>query len=301
MTERQTEYLLSLPPPEDEPDQIYLVRGYKTNRKPNDRFNWVYEGRGYNCRDAEILDVSWMSEAGMDKIWRMRTVHRNPKHWFRVPVQAKRKTQFRKPVVTAPIAPKKRKKTVVNACVALKKRKKQFPKPVVTTPMPKKAVQSLSTQRPAACTANCLIKFFDRVGLNTFRDRFRSIGDSSPSFPTCIRIMRKLKKFGHKNLHAKSFDPYRLEDNILYLFQLCATHVHTEKRDNTHAICVYNSLIYDANMSVPLDYNVANLNACCLGGEIWVFHHMSRIVTFTPTLNVNKFIAKHTKPLPSCK
>ena len=101
-----------------------------------------------------------------------------------------------------------------------------------------------------------------------------------------------MKKFEHKNISVKSFNLGSLEDYVLYLFQIKAIHVHTRDIDNTHAVCVFNSKIFDANIEDPLDFNVPNINACCLGGKDWVFHRLSKIAVFKPKKAVHRLFLK---------
>ena len=110
-----------------------------------------------------------------------------------------------------------------------------------------------------------------------------------------------MKKFQQQNLLTSSFDLCGLEDNVLYLFQIKASHEHTKDVDNTHAISVFNSKIFDANFEDPLDFNIPNLNACCLGGECWVFLGLSKIVAFRPKKSVRRFIRRFiaSKPIIS--
>ena len=200
-----------------------------------------------------------MTATSMASKWRQKTIFKKPRHWFRVPVSAKDKQQS---------------------------------EALLHRSIPPKQLLSPKQQNLPACAADCLIKFFHHGGLIAFRDKFKSLRDCNPSLPECVR---KIAKFTHKRLSPKSFDLFHLEDNVLYLFQLSAIHVITGQRDNTHAICVFNSIIYDANMSELLEYNTTNLNACCLGGESWVFHYMSRIYTLTPTDRILRLILKNIR------
>ena len=258
MTLRQVEYLATLTPPEDDPTIIYVIRGIRgKNPLPNGRYDWRYEGRGYNSRVARDLSNVWMNANYMDRAWRKKTVWRKPNYWFRVAVRSKDKQ--------SPTT---------------------HPTPQPTT------VQSPETERPPACLADCLIKFLDHVGLTRCTAGLKRTRGYKSDFGSCVRLMKHMKKFGHKKLAAKSFNLYSLEDYVLYLFQIQAVHVHTEAVDNSHAVCVFNSKIFDANMEDPLDFSIPNINACCLGGEDWVFHRLSRVAMFTPKKAVLRFILK---------
>ena len=157
----------------------------------------------------------------------------------------------------------------------------------------RKAYLQLPTkERPPACLSDCLIKFLKHVGLTRSTAGLKATGGYKPHFGTCITKMRQTKKFRHKNISVKSFNLWNLEEYVLYLFQIQAIHVATKDVDNTHAVCVFNSKIFDANIEDPLDFNIPNLNACCLGGEDWVFNRLSKIAMFKPKKAVRRFIMK---------
>jgi len=254
LTLQQVNYLATLPPPPDYPKLIYVVRAIKLESLSGGRSTWKYEGRGYNTRHAVPLTSEWLNDNHMKSKWRHKTILRRENHWFRVAVKAKNKQTVR---------------------------------PQATT------VQSPETGRPPACIPDCLIKFFDHVGLTRCSAELKSKRDSDLTFGKCIEIIRGMNKFGHKNLVPKSFDLCGLEDNVLYLFQLKGTHKRTKDVDNTHASCVFNSKIFDANFEDPLLFNMPNLNACCVGGEDWVFLGLSKIATFRPKKSVRCFILKN--------
>lgn len=198
-----------------------------------------------------------MDDNHMEKNWRRKTVWRRPNYWFRV---------------------------------AVRSRDKQNPN---TRPTPQPTtVQSPETERPPGCLSECLIKFLDHVGLTRCTAGLKATSGYKPNFGTCIRWMRHMKKFEHKNISVKSFNLGSLEDYVLYLFQIKAIHVHTRDIDNTHAVCVFNSKIFDANIEDPLDFNVPNMNACCLGGKDWVFHRLSKIAVFKPKKEIRRLFLK---------
>ena len=70
---------------------------------------------------------------------------------------------------------------------------------------------------------------------------------------------------------------------VLLVLQLAAIGTANEGIDNTHAICVFNGLIFDANHSDPLPLTKDNLDACCLGGSNWTYHYVSRARKFVPS------------------
>jgi hypothetical protein len=77
----------------------------------------------------------------------------------------------------------------------------------------------------------------------------------------------------------------------MFFVQICAVHQQKSKSfDNTHSICVFNNLIFDFNMEDSLQLNKFNLDACCVGGSCWVYHHSSRVVCFTPKKTLSRHI-----------
>ena len=62
--------------------------------------------------------------------------------------------------------------------------------------------------------------------------------------------------------------------------------------DNSHAICIFDQLIFDVNLECPLRLNADNLNRCCLG-DLWVYDSPVKIEEFTPTTGVAKHITKY--------
>ena len=92
--------------------------------------------------------------------------------------------------------------------------------------------------------------------------------------PLCHELTRRLLVEGQKK--------------VLFVLQLAAIGAANEGIDNTHAICVFNGLIFDANHSDPLPLTKDNLDHCCLGGSGWTFHHVSRARQFSPSKQSKK-------------
>ena len=230
------------------------------------RSTWLYLGRSYSSRFEHILEVEWLTENHMGRGWRRATMLRYPNQWFRVPVKSSHKPTPRLEVYPA------------------------LPSKAIPTALP-----------PPACTADCLIKFFDHVGLESFRDMFESRRDQNPSFGKCCNIMRKMGKFAHRSL-GSSVDPLEssLTNSVLYLCQIRAVNINTRDVDNSHAICIFNGLIYDANFDRPLDVNEINLDKVCVGDDSWVYDMMVKCATFCPTKYVKRFIFKNLTKTPMC-
>ena len=244
---------------------IYVVRAFMlTEGIGSTRSTWLYLGRSYSSRFEHELDVQWLTENHMGRGWRHATILRYHNQWFRVPVNSSHKPTPRLEVYPS------------------------LPSKAIPTALP-----------PPACTADCLIKFFDHVGLESFREMFKSKRDQNPGFGKCCNIMRKMGKFEHRNL-GSSVDPLEssLDNSVLYLFQIRAVNINTLDVDNSHAICIFNGLIYDANFDRPLDVNEINLDKVCVGDDSWVYDMMVRCARFRPTKKVKRFIFNNLKKIP---
>ena len=83
------------------------------------------------------------------------------------------------------------------------------------------------------------------------------------------------------------------------IIQLCSapiTHYDNEEyHDNTHCIVIVDNLIFDSNQHSPLMLTKYNLNMCCLGGGMWVFHHVSRGYEFIPSSKLQRKMNKNKK------
>lgn len=83
------------------------------------------------------------------------------------------------------------------------------------------------------------------------------------------------------------------------IIQLCSspiTHYDDEDyHDNTHCIVIVDNLIFDSNQHSPLILTKYNLNMCCLGGDMWVFHHVSRGYEFIPSSKLQRKMNKNKK------
>ena len=304
---------------------IYVVRGWRTVRGTNGaRSQWKYAGRTYRSREEEELTVEWLTDNSMPYDWRYDTILRYPRQWFRVPILAKTKQTARKqsstetppaerialnpsPPSTETILAKTkqtaRKQSATETPPA--KRIALNPSPPSSTGTPPAERIALnpsptSTKTPrASCITDCLTKFFDHVGLATYSDKFKSVRNSNPNMQRSSQIIRKMGKFGHRKCGSKIINTQLrtggLNSRVLYLFQIRAYHRFTGDVDNSHAVCVFNGLIYDANFDRPLDLNKPNMDRCCVGGDSWRFDMVVRCVTFTPTNNVAKFIFKNLR------
>ena len=248
------------------PGLIYMVKAVQERRGDADRSersDWSYKGKFYNTRGEERLTLHWLYDNHMRDAWRRRTILAYPGRWFRVPILASAKQ-------TA----------------------------AIQSSRPPSAKQSAGIQssRPPSCIAGCLIKFFDHVGLTRFSEAFKEVRGSILHWHTYVNIIKRFKAFGHHNC-GSSICPLRssLDSHVLYLFQIRSVHEDTKEVDNSHAICVFNRLIYDANLENPLPVNKVNLDKCCVGGKSWVYQFAVRCSRFQPSKKVKKFIQRYSE------
>ena len=241
---------------------IYVVRAFMlTPGIGSTRSTWIYLGRSYASRFEIELDVRWLSKNWMRYPWRRATILRSPNQWFRVPIRSSDKPTPRLEVYPS------------------------LPSKAIPTDLP-----------PPACIADCLIMFFDHVGLKSFRDKFKGIRDQNPSMGRCCNVMRSMGKFTHRNC-GSSVKPLEssLDNDVLYLFQIRSVQLKTRYVDNSHAICIFNGLIYDANSDRPLEVNRINLNKVCVGDDSWIYQKMVNCAKFCPIEKVKRFIFRQLK------
>ena len=71
--------------------------------------------------------------------------------------------------------------------------------------------------------------------------------------------------------------------NLLFL-QLCSASrldVYNDGLwDNTHAIAIFDNLIFDANQNKPLSLSEENIDLCLTGGPEYVYHHVNKGYVF---------------------
>ena len=262
------------------PGFIYMVKAVKERQgdaSRSERSDWVYKGKFYNMRGEETLALDWLSENHMTHTWRQRTILAHPNHWFRVPILASAKQSAGIQSSRPPSA-------------------KQSAGIQSSRPPSAKQSAGIQSSRSPSCIANCLIKFFDHVGLTRFSEAFKEVRGSVLHWHTYTNIMKRFKAFGHRNFNS-SICPLRssLDSHVLYLFQIRSVHEDTKEVDNSHAICVFNRLIYDANLENPLPVNKVNLDKCCVGDESWVYQFAVRCSRFQPSKKLKKFIQRYSE------
>jgi len=149
---------------------------------------------------------------------------------------------------------------------------------------------------PGGCVPISLIKFFNYIGQTNIAKRLTRQVHNCCSYGTCLNFMYTLGSFKKADVSEPvKVDPVKNVNRYnLYLLQICSIDTSYGYVDNTHAICIFDNQIFDANHDTSLDLNEANLNECCLGGDSWVFKHVSRGKEFTPKKNgyVAKWILK---------
>ena len=215
--------------------------------------------------DAEQLDVDWLDENGMDSDWRSRTFGKYKKEspWFRVPVYASGKQNSERKISK----PSKKKTTS----------KKKFKKKLGVN----------------TCVPGSLLKAFNYLGLQKNINNMKNVFNTNYNFQ---RFVQCVTGFSRKPL--KNFNPMTdTKHNKLYLIQLSSMFIgnvnSNKSKDNTHAISIFNHIIFDNNMSTQLPLTKVNLDKCCVGGSSYVFKYCSRVVEFTPTKNTERIILKN--------
>ena len=123
--------------------------------------------------------------------------------------------------------------------------------------------------------------------------------EPSICFIPSILALKEAKGFNivkPKGLEQTGYDLLKCLPKKLVVAQICAApyenfnnaHYH----DNGHSIVVTRNKIFDANMERPVELSRANLNKCCVGGNRFRFHHVSRAFEFIPTWELMEMCAK---------
>ena len=254
-------------------DVIYRVRGWR-----NTRSNWSYEGKSYAHRYTEWLTAEWLNDNTMTAKWRAATIHRKRKHWFEVPIMADKKQEPRIANVDDGDVDNLVRFDDVFDDVALHLGDELHDQAGLTS--------------GASCAAGCLLKFYEYAGLTQAKLLSRWASASRPQFGKCVAWVRGHKGFTQSKPEADTFNILTVDPTSMFFVQICAVHQQkSQSFDNTHSICVFNNLIFDFNMEDSLQLNKSNLDACCVGGSCWVYHHSSRVVCFTPKKTLSRYIS----------
>jgi len=140
------------------------------------------------------------------------------------------------------------------------------------------------------CCPLSIIKCYNFFGLTRMASELSRSIIHNTSFIQCCRFIYRHKGFEQHDIDCSTFDPIEFGAfPTLFLLQICAIETSLKCFDNYHAICICSGLIFDANHEHPLPLNKHNLDKCCVGGDSWVYHHVSRGVAFIPGKNLTKF------------
>ena len=143
------------------------------------------------------------------------------------------------------------------------------------------------------CAPGSIMKFCNFVALDELTEKLRFHCRYGSSIGFCIDFLTRSKGFSRLKLKITNFDPlFPRRKDVLYLVQICSINTTNEDIDNTHAICIFGGLIFDVNHIHPLKLDKQNLDNCCLGGDSWVFHHVSKLAAFSPARKLLKKIVK---------
>lgn len=255
---------VSAPPPEtNEAGEklIYMVRATKlAEPSKSTRSDWVYHGRPFNTNESEqeILPTEWLNQNHMRAKWRKDRLLARPKKWFRVAVLS---TSKQSAIHTCPTAPHKRP-----------------PQESIPTPPTSKRRH----RHAVLCIPGALLKFAACAQFTDHVKKMEQIAYQSLSMGKVAACFRKVGNFSdHTSVTSLSDDAiYNFPPHQLYLVQLSGKSKHGRK-DNTHCVAIFKKLIFDSNHRKPLALTKANLDACILGGDAWVFNNASRTIRFT--------------------
>ena len=150
-----------------------------------------------------------------------------------------------------------------------------------------------ATRVHSSCTKTSVEKAFSYMGLSKQVRTLSNVNFLSNPFTQVKNQIRRMKGFKNEKKNSISFDPLRdAQPKRLYFIQIRSKHNLTGDIDNTHAICIFNRLIFDVNNKNPLRLSRTNLDRCCLG-DLWFYDAAVRVEEFTPTASVARFIDKH--------
>ena len=98
----------------------------------------------------------------------------------------------------------------------------------------------------------------------------------------------------------KNFDPFKdLSRGTVKVLQICAAVQHDldniQMYDNTHCVSIVDGLVFDPNKKHPLPLSKKTLDLCCVGGETFVFHHVSLAYEFIPGNRFKKYMSRLKK------
>lgn len=120
---------------------------------------------------------------------------------------------------------------------------------------------------------------------------------SKNQYNTAVQV---IKSNGMKSVPLHEFNVFKdsTPQNMKFC-QICATpvdHFDDDRyHDNKHCVVLLNGLIFDSNQHTPLPLTTHSLNECCVGDDMWVFHHMSRVSELIPNTKTQKYLDKVMK------
>lgn len=105
---------------------------------------------------------------------------------------------------------------------------------------------------------------------------------------------------GWSIFRKKKFNPLKDESpSTIKILQLCATvrsDFHNHKyHDNTHCVTTVDGLIFDSNKEGPIQLSRSNLDSCCVGGDLYVLHHISKAYELVPSSKLKKNMTRKRK------
>lgn len=145
------------------------------------------------------------------------------------------------------------------------------------------------------CIEYSLASVFSFLGLKVQESLMITSKGKLKTLQSVIDLLGRTGKFEIRRL--KKFSP--LSDpnpSVIKVLQICSVHrdhYHEERyRDNSHCITIVDHLVFDPNKDSSISLTLDNLHTCCLGGDEWVFHHVSMTYSFLPGKRVSTIIKK---------
>ena len=116
-------------------------------------------------------------------------------------------------------------------------------------------------------------------------------------FDNTVQCLQMCKHFKIVPLDTDSWDSIMHQSPNMKLVQLCSAPVgeqfhNPSHHDNTHVVSIVRDKLFDSNKHQPVTLSEKSLNSCCLGGDRYVLHHVSRVVEFEPTKIMKRVLKK---------
>ena len=119
------------------------------------------------------------------------------------------------------------------------------------------------------------------------------ISSSNNTFTQSMKVLENYGVFQVRKTEPQILHPaydYHDHPDLVFL-QLCSVSRLDADNDglwdNTHAIAIFDNLIFDTNQNQPLPLSKENIELCLTGGPDYVYHHVSKGYVFIPYRNID--------------